>query len=276
MIEISSSTWLFVPGDRPDRFSKAAESGADEVIIDLEDAVADNHKALARADAAKWLTNRGQAWVRINAVSTPWADADIETIATCPRLRGVLVPKAERAANLSMIGERLGSDRGVVALVETALGIHNAHELAACPAVGRLAFGSVDFAHDIDATEDDRSLLLARSTLVLASKVADLPSPIDGVSVRIRDSEAVAEAARQARALGFGGKLCIHPAQIAATAAEFRPSGEDIAWAQRIVASFTGQAGAVHTDGEMVDKPVFERARRILARSSIAHPRTVD
>ncbi|MFI7670759.1 HpcH/HpaI aldolase/citrate lyase family protein [Nocardia sp. NPDC049526] len=276
MIEISSSTWLFVPGDRPDRFSKAAESGADEVIIDLEDAVADNHKALARADAAKWLSNRGQAWVRINAVNTPWADADIETIATCPGLRGVLVPKAERAANLSMIGGRLGSDRGVIALVETALGIHNAHELAACPEVGRLAFGSVDFAHDIDATEDDRSLLLARSTLVLASKVADLPAPIDGVSVRIRDSEAVAEAAEQARALGFGGKLCIHPAQIAATAAAFRPSREDIAWAQRIVASFTGQAGAVRADGEMVDKPVFERARRILARSSIAYPKTVD
>ncbi|WP_433632455.1 HpcH/HpaI aldolase/citrate lyase family protein [Nocardia sp. CA-120079] len=276
MIGMSSATWLFVPGDRPDRFTKAAESGADEIIIDLEDAVADNHKARARAAAAKWLSDGGRAWVRINAVDTPWADSDIHTIATSPGLRGVVVPKAEKAADLSTIGECLGSDRGVVALVETALGIHHAHELAACPAVGRLAFGSVDFAHDIDAIEDDRSLLLARSTLVLASKVADLPAPIDGVSVRIRDSDAVAEAAEQARALGFGGKLCIHPAQIAATAAAFRPSKEDIAWAQRVVATFTGQAGAVRADGEMIDKPVFERARRILARSSIAHPGTVD
>lgn len=269
MTEMSSSTWLFVPGDRPERFAKAAASGADEIVIDLEDAVADDHKPPARDAAAAWLSNGGRAWVRINGVDTPWAAADLAALATSPGLRGVMVPKAESAGHLTLAGERLGSERGVIALVETALGVHNAYELAACPAVRRLAFGSIDFAHDIDAAENSHSLLLARSTLVLASRVAGLPAPIDGVSVRIRDSEYVAEEAAQARALGFGGKLCIHPAQVSAAAAAFLPSDEEVEWAHRTVAAFTGQDGAVRMDGAMVDKPVFERAQRILARASV-------
>lgn len=269
MTEMSSSTWLFVPGDRPERFAKAAASGADEIVIDLEDAVADDDKPAARDAAATWLSNSGRAWVRINGLNTPWAEADLAALATSPGLRGVIVPKAENAAHLAMIGERIGGERGVIALIETALGVHKAYDLAACPAVGRLAFGSIDFAHDIDAAEDSRSLLLARSTLVLASRVAGIPAPIDGVSVRIQDSEYVAAAAGQARALGFGGKLCIHPAQVSVAAAAFLPSDAEVEWAHRTVAAFTGQDGAVRIDGAMVDKPVFERARRILARFSV-------
>lgn len=272
MNETTSSTWLFVPGDRPERFVKAAESGADEIVIDLEDAVTDDGKPAARDAAADWLSNSGRAWVRINGWNTPWAEADLAALAPSPGLRGILVPKAETATHLAMIAERIGSERGVIALIETALGVHNAYEIAACPAVRRLAFGSIDFAHDIDAAEDSRSLLLARSTLVLASRVAGLPAPIDGVSVRIQDSESVAEAAGQARALGFGGKLCIHPAQVSVAAAAFLPSDGEVEWARRTVAAFTGQGGAVRVEGAMVDKPVFERAQRILARFPVTGP----
>lgn len=267
MTTLSPPAWLFVPGDRPERFAKAVASGAGEVVVDLEDAVADEHKAAARAAATEWLGGHGQAWVRINAPGTRWFAEDIAAIARTPGLRGVMVPKAEDAGELETIGHRLGGERGIVALVETAAGVHRAYELAACRAVRQLAFGSIDFAIDIGATEADEPLLLARSTLVLASRVGGLPAPLDGVSVQIRDSAAVTTAARRARALGFGGKLCIHPAQVAAVTAAFRPNEDEIAWARGVAAAAEG-TGAAQFEGQMVDKPVLARARQILARVS--------
>lgn len=265
-----STTWLFVPGDRPDRFDKAVASGADQIVIDLEDAVASDHKTRARWAAAEWLGADGQAWVRINAHGSAWHDHDVDAIADAAGLRGVVVPKAEDTEHLAALAARLPG-RSIVALIETALGVHNAHRVAAVPGVERLAFGSIDFAVDIDAAEDDQALLLARGSLVLASRVAGLPAPIDGVTVATRDTEAVAAAARRARGLGFGAKLCIHPAQVAPVAAAFRPREDEIAWARRILAA-TGDtgSGAASVAGELVDLPVLARAQRILDRASTA------
>jgi citrate lyase subunit beta/citryl-CoA lyase len=279
-------TWLFVPGDRPDRFDKARHAGADEVICDLEDAVVPDGKQRARADVRDWLGAGGAAWVRINAVGTPWHEADLAVLAGLPGLRGIMVPKSESADALIAVSEAIGGgigDRigdgisgeiGLIALIESALGVHHAHDIANCPAVTRLAFGSIDFAVDIDAEESDDSLLLARSMLVIASRVAGKPAPIDSVTTVLDDPELVGAAARRARRAGFGGKLCIHPAQLAPVTAGFRPSDDEVRWATAVVrAAAESGAGAGVVGGAMIDKPVLERAQRILVRSEpLAEP----
>ena len=152
-----------------------------------------------------------------------------------------------------------------MALVETAAGVLEAGSIARSPAVERLAFGSIDYAGDIDAVESDDSLLLARSLLVLASRAAGKPGPLDGVTTDLLTMEPVQLAAAYARSLGFAGKLCIHPRQVAAVAAGFAPQEQDVRWAREVVEA-AASAGAVAVAGHMVDRPVLERARRILAR----------
>ncbi|WP_307837270.1 CoA ester lyase [Aeromicrobium sp. YIM 150415] len=254
-------TWLFVPGDRPERFAKAASSGADAVILDLEDAVAPTRKASARAATADWLVSR-PGWVRINAIGTPQHTADIQRLAdpALRHLQGIVVPMAEDPDTLASVHATVGCK--IVALVETALGLHRATALAEAEGVTRLAFGSIDYALDIDALESREALLLARSTLVAASRLAGLPSPVDGVSVDATNPNVVADDARYARGLGFGGKLCIHPAQVVPVATAFTPTEADLAWARSVLAA--AGSGAVSVDGMMVDEPVLARARRIL------------
>jgi citrate lyase subunit beta/citryl-CoA lyase len=260
-------TWLFVPGNRPERFEKARASGADQVICDLEDAVDPEHKSRARSDVKWWLSHGGVAWVRINGVDTEWYDQDVSMLSKLAGLRGFVVPKAEVPAALHSLGRRLGEGRGLVALIETARGVHRAYDIAECDSVDRVAFGSIDFTSDIGAEETDRSLLFARSTLVMASRVAGKPAPVDGVTTTLDDPVVLAAAANRARELGFGGKLCVHPAQLAPVAAAFQPSAEQIAWARDILlkAEQSG-AGASAADGQLIDRPVIERARRILVR----------
>jgi citrate lyase subunit beta/citryl-CoA lyase len=261
-------TWLFVPGNRPERFDKARSSGADEVICDLEDAVAPQDKPAARRAVVGWLSDGGSAWVRVNGENTDWYIDDVESLAGLSGLRGFMVPKAEDAQSLAALGRRIPS-RGVVALIETARGIHHAHDIASCEAVHRLAFGAVDYAVDTGADETNESLLLARSTLVLASRIAGKPAPIDGVTSTFQDPAVVGTAAAYARSLGFGAKLCIHPAQIAPALAGLRPTADQLAWAEQIVTATPNEAaGASALNGQMIDKPVLERARRILSQSA--------
>jgi citrate lyase subunit beta/citryl-CoA lyase len=261
-----SVTWLFVPGSRSDRFDRAAGSDADEIILDLEDAVPSDHKDAARDDVASWLEGDGSGWVRVNAVGTQWHDEDIAVLGDRPGLRGVVVPKAEDPSALAAVRARLPHGLGLVALVESAVGVSRANELARCGAVDRLAFGSIDFALDIGADETDESLLLARSSLVLASRLGGLPPPLDGVTVSTTDGEAARDAAARARSLGFGGKLCIHPHQLGPVADGFRPTAQQLDWATRVVEA--GE-GAVVVDGQMVDRPVLARARAIIARDGV-------
>jgi citrate lyase subunit beta / citryl-CoA lyase len=261
----SGASWLFVPGSRRERFAKAAASGASQVIVDLEDAVPASDKEQARADTARWLAGGAAAWVRINGAGTPWHESDLDALQGSTGLRGVVVPKAERPEELSRIARRLPAGSGLVALVETAVGIQSAGALAATPGVTRLAFGSVDFALDIDAAETDEALLFARAALVVAARAAGSPPPLDGVTVETRDATAVRGASLRSRKLGFGGKLCIHPAQVPIVERSFAPSSAELHWARRVVGAVMPN-GVGMVDGAMVDKPVVDRARRLLAR----------
>jgi citrate lyase subunit beta/citryl-CoA lyase len=259
----SARSWLFVPGHRADRFDKAAASGADIVVHDLEDAVSPDDKATARAQVTRRLTGGGVGCVRINGIGTPWHEDDVAALVGAPGLRAVLVPKAEDPRELAALGAAL--DVPVVALIETALGQHRVHELAAAPGVARLAFGSIDFALDIGADDAALPLLLARSSLVLASRVAGLPAPVDGVTQALDDPAVIARDTAASVGLGFGGKLCVHPRQVAAVNAGFLPSEAAVRQAQQVLAA-VGDGGPARIDGRMVDRPVVERARQLLAR----------
>ncbi len=255
---------LFVPADRPERFAKAAASGADAIIVDLEDAVAAGAKAGARAELADAIPAGKPVVMRVNAADTPWHDDDVSFVARHPGL-GLMLPKAEDPAIVARLAARIGPGRTFVMLVESALGIHRAAEIARVPGVTQMAFGPADFCNDIGCDHDSDALLLARSSLVLASRIGDLAAPLDGPCFDFRDPAPTAAEARHARALGFGGKLSIHPAQVAWVRAAFRPTGAEAEWARKVLAA--GPAGgATAVDGIMVDAPVLARARRILDR----------
>jgi citrate lyase subunit beta/citryl-CoA lyase len=261
-------TWLFVPGTRDDRFDRAAASGADELILDLEDAVAHDAKDAAREHVATWLDSGG-GWVRVNAVGTDWHEQDLASVSGRAGLRGVVVPKAEDSGSLTTLRERLPAGVGLIALVESALGIDQATRMATSGAVDRLAFGSIDFALDIGAEETDDALLFARSALVIASRVGELPAPLDGVTVSTTDDSASYDAAIRARRLGFGGKLCIHPRQVEAVTTGFRPTAAQLDWAARVLESAGGEQGALSVDGQMIDRPILARARSIMTRGGV-------
>ncbi|WP_109471049.1 HpcH/HpaI aldolase/citrate lyase family protein [Ornithinimicrobium cavernae] len=274
----SARSFLFVPGDRPERFDKAVASGADVVIIDLEDAVAPEAKAVARDAVVKWLTEGGRAAVRVNAAdSAEHADdvAALAGIASAAEASGagaptpstgllaVVLPKADDPDLASSVANLTGVP--VIALVESALGVVRAHELAAAPGVSRLAFGHLDYAVDLGSGNGREAVLLARSTLVLASRAAGLPGPIDGVTTALDDTEVLTDDLAYARDLGLTGKLLIHPRQVEPTHAAHRPSEEEVAWAQRVIEAASA-GGAVRVDGDMVDPPVVARAEEILRR----------
>jgi len=262
-------TWLFVPGTRADRFDRAAAAGADEVVLDLEDAVPAAAKDEARQSVASWLGGPGEGWVRINGLETDTWEHDLAAVGGQPGLRGLVVPKAEDAARLAAWREQLPAAVGLVALVETARGIDSATTMASSGAVDRLAFGSVDFALDVGADETDDSLLYARSRLVVASRVGGLPAPLDGVTVSTTDDAVTRAAAARARQLGFGGKLCIHPRQVGPVAEGFRPTVAQLDWAVRVLEAAEGGPDPFTLDGEMIDRPVVARARSIAARGGV-------
>ncbi|MBC7725626.1 MAG: HpcH/HpaI aldolase/citrate lyase family protein [Burkholderiaceae bacterium] len=266
----SAITALFVPGDRPDRFAKAATSAADIVIIDLEDAVARGSKADALAAAVAGLLPGGvRALVRVNTVGSPTFTVEVDELLTLARvpgngLLGLMVPKADGAAGIAALAARLEPRLALVPLIESAKGVQHAFAIASVPGVTRVAFGAIDFAFDIDASGSDASLDYARGQVVVASRAAEIGSPLDSPTTDIRDLDIVAAAAARARTLGFGGKLCIHPAQVAVVAAQYEPTEREVAWATRVLSVDDGVA---QVDGRMVDRPVIEQARRILHRA---------
>jgi citrate lyase subunit beta/citryl-CoA lyase len=256
-------SFLFVPGDRAERFDKAVASGADAVIVDLEDAVAPQSKATARAALADWLAPHRAVLIRVNAPGTPWFDADMALVGL-PGVRGVVLPKAERVHDIETAAQACAT--GVVLpLIETALGMHNVAALASTPGVQRLVFGTVDFQLDLRIRGDGLELLAFRSQLVMVSRVAGLQAPVDGVCLTLDDEEQLQRDALRARALGFGGKLCIHPRQIGPVNRAFAPTPEEVAWARRVAGAAADSAGsAVQLDGQMVDRPVLLQALSIL------------
>jgi len=265
---MSEKSFLFVPGNRPERFDKACAAGADAVILDLEDAVAPTGKEAAREAVRQWLQRGGRAWLRVNGTDTPWHEADLALLDLAGVL-GVLLPKAEGTGELQALAQRMRTGTPLVPLVETAVGLWHARELASVPGVQRLAFGSVDFQVDLSIQGEGEELLFARSHLVLASRVAGLLPPVDGVTVAIDDDAMLQADVARARRLGFGGKLCIHPRQVSAIQAGFRPSTADLEWARRVIEAAQGAGhDAVRLDGKLVDKPVIDRARALLQEAS--------
>lgn len=261
---VDATTWLFVPGCTPERFDKAVGVGAGAVILDLEDAVRPELKNQAREAVATWLSGRGQAWVRVNGTDTSWHADDVDAIAGLPGLRGVVLPKAEDPATVGHLADALRPGRHLALLIETALGVHRAVEVAAAGAA-RLMFGSLDYGVDIGCDQSHDALLSARSALVVASRLNRLPGPVDGVTTEVRDAELVAADAAYAHTLGFAGKLCIHPAQLPPAAAAFTPSEDDLAWARGVIDAYDRSTGtALGSDGRMIDQPVLDRARAML------------
>lgn len=259
----SARSYLFVPGDRPDRFDKAAASGADRVILDLEDAVRPEAKAVARDAVAGWGSRAG-AVVRINGAESPWFADDLALLRDAGIVE-VMIPKADPEV-LRVVRETLGDDVEIIALIETVAGLLQLRQICSAARIGRLAFGNLDFSLDAGIDETDRELDPVRLQLVLESRFARLPAPIDGVLPALNDPTALASGVRRARSLGFSAKLCIHPSQVASVNDGFLPNADEIAWATRVLAAIEGAAGgAVSVDGKMVDRPVVERARALVA-----------
>lgn len=272
-------TALFVPGNRPERFEKAAAAGADLVIIDLEDAVPTPDKASALDALVVALTGGSgpsvRAMVRINAIGSPSFQNEVAALSALSAapgngLIGVMVPKAEHAADIATLARSLATGMPIVPLIESGLGLRNSFDLANAPGVSRLAFGAIDFALDIDAGDGDRYLDYARSHLVVTSRAARRVAPLDSPCPEIRDQSLILESAVLARNFGFGGKLCIHPAQIGSVTTAFTPSDESVRWARAVVDA--GIEGAASLDGQMIDLPVIERANRILTRAGSRRP----
>jgi citrate lyase subunit beta / citryl-CoA lyase len=262
-------SYLFVPATRIDRIAKATTSGAGAVIVDLEDAVAPQDKVMARESFKKWLQTDVAlpVYVRINGAETSWYSDDCK-LCTASRILGVVVPKAEETVQLSLLHQKLPG-KALLPLIETAVGFHQVLSLAKARGVERLLFGSIDFKKDLGISGDGDALLYFRSHLVLVSRLARLQSPVDGVTTAIDDMTLVSEEALRASTLGFGGKLCIHPKQIAAVEKAFLPSAKEQEWAKRVLhAAAQSQGAAVALDGQMIDKPVIERAQSLLARAS--------
>ncbi len=261
---------LFVPGSRPERFAKALAAGADVVIVDFEDAVEEPLKRQARDNLSAFLNNTPQAsvWVRVNA---PEHAEHLADLAFCQRhagVVGVLLPKAESAAQIAAVA---ATGRPIWPIIESARGLLALAEIAQAPSVVRLSFGGLDLALDLNLSSGSAAaqfvLDQARMSLLLHSRGANLQAPLDGVHPAIDDPEGLRRSVRHAYEMGFAGALCIHPKQVAVIHSALAPSADDLAWAKRVIeaCASAGGAGAFQLDGQMVDAPVVLRAQRLLA-----------
>ncbi len=266
---------LFVPATRPERFAKALSSGADAVIVDLEDAVAESLKAQARASLDDFLqTNpEAQVLVRVNAPGHP---QQAEDLALCARRRGVvgiLLPKAESAMHVS---QAAATGKPVWPIIESARGLDAVGEIAAAAGVERLSFGALDLGLDLGLASGsaaaERMLDQARYALLLQSRLRELAMPLDSVYPDIRNPQGLARTVADARDMGFGGLLCIHPSQVAVVHETLMPTGDELAWAQRVLEAGSTGEGVFVVDGQMVDAPVIGRARRLLQRAGQTLP----
>ncbi|QCJ01156.1 HpcH/HpaI aldolase/citrate lyase family protein [Agrobacterium larrymoorei] len=255
-------SYLFVPGNRPDRFEKALASGADRVIVDLEDAVAAGEKDAARSAADRWFRIGNPAVLRINGIDSYWFEADLAMAARFPEAE-VMLPKADPASVERVLKYLV--DRPVIALIETVSGLMQASELASTRGVSRIAFGNIDFSTDARIHVTSPALDHARFQIAMVSRAAGQPPPIDGVTAALDDEDQLVNDIRNARAYGFGGKLCVHPKQVALVNQLFGPDEKEITWAKAILSAVEAAGdNVVQFEGKMVDRPVVERATQIL------------
>ena len=269
---MDARSYLFVPGNRPERFAKALASGADAVVFDLEDAVVDEAKRSARDAIADWAASaptgeRARIVVRINdAASAHFAD-DLRLLRETA-LRDVMLPKAEADEPLAAVRAALPGAR-LLPLIETARGIARCEAVALSTGVVRLVFGTLDFALDLDLdiAADHQPLGEAAARLVIASRLAGLTPPVAGVTPQLDDAARLRADFDWARRRGFGAKLCIHPKQVTDVHAALAPNDADLDWARRVIAAEAASPGAARLDGRMVDRPVVLQAQRTLLRA---------
>jgi citrate lyase subunit beta/citryl-CoA lyase len=268
-----SSTFLFVPGTRSDRFIKALESGADGIILDLEDAVAEEDKQKARdAIHSAWPTftaeQKKRLIIRSNAPGSHFYAADL-ILAKALDVACLLIPKSESLDQINGAALIL-PNTAIIPMIETAIGLDRLNEIANSEQVLRLALGNIDLQADLRMVCDPQETELqhARFQMVLASRLAQIAPPIDGVTPSTDDIERITDDAERAKRMGFGGKLCIHPKQVSIVKDAFMPTSEEVSWAQRVIeADQASKGGAVKLDGRMIDRPVVLLAQRTLVRA---------
>jgi citrate lyase subunit beta/citryl-CoA lyase len=270
---------LFAPANRPDLVAKTARSGPDAIVIDLEDGVPTAEKAATRAlvppAAAALRASCGAASMivlRVNATTTEWFDADLAE-ALCPEMDGVVVPKLEGGDQVQQVRRALAAagreDAVIIAGVETALGVHHVDEVVGA-GVEAVYFGAEDYIADMGGirTSSSQEVLYARSRVALAARVAGVAS-LDTVVVAFNDEAAFRADAQDGRAIGYRGKLCIHPSQVPVANEIFGHTDAEVDRARRIIAAFeesSGRgAGVTVVDGQMIDEPMVRLARAVLA-----------
>lgn len=258
---------LFVPGDRPERFVKAMQSGATAVILDLEDAVAPDAKARAREAVVNALRDerlRAAAIVRVNAAPTHFFADDLRAMRTLPP-PVLMLPKCESAADVRRIATGLPHAQ-VIPIIESIGGLDNARAIAADPAAVALAFGAYDLAAQLGSAPTWDAMASLRTAVVVAARVHE-KFVLDAPFVVINDEVGLIEEAERAVEFGFDGKLAIHPRHVGPLLDAFTPSENEIEHARRVLAAVES-GGVAAVDGKMVDPPLVAAARRILARTS--------
>jgi len=253
-----SRSWLLASAADEANFGPALASEADSVIFDMEDAVPADGKAAARERVVEALSTGMTAWVRVNGIETDfWAD-DLAALSKAPGLRGVMLAMTEKPEQVTHTAMRLQAGTPVLALVESALGIENATAIASAPGTFRLAFGVGDFRRDTGASDDPMALAYARSKLVVASRVGQLPGPIDGPTVGTL-GEKLLDACKVTASKGMTGKLCLMPEAADTINQGLSPSESEIVWAHELLEAHA--AGAVVGDGSYL--PRLARAQKI-------------
>lgn len=264
-------SWLFTPATRPERFAKAAEVGADALIIDLEDAVAPKDKDNARAAALEYLVRPGQGGparvLRINGLDTPPGLADLAALLGSPASPDfVLLPKTDSAGHLQILDRLLKGakkDIRLIGIIESASGLASVEMIAtATPRLAALAVGGADLAADFGATVAWEPLLNARSRVVAACALGGI-LPVDSPFFDLHDTNGLQKELQRSIALGFAGKLAIHPAQVGPINAALTPSDAEVDKARAVLAENSKGVGVVR--GQMIDEAVARNARRILA-----------
>lgn len=271
-----SRSYLYVPGDRPDRLVKAAARGADALIVDLEDAVAPTSRESARGEVAEFLGSNpppAEYWVRINNDSH--LGADVAALATAP-LAGIYLPKAS-PQSLVVLDEVLSESGApltlpVIALVETAEGVLAARDIARSPRVVQLAIGEADLSAELGVDSDalHTAMTPIRMQLVLASAAAGLDPPTGPVSTQWSDLDALRQSTEGLASMGFGSCAAIHPAQVPVINSVFTPGAEQVARARQLIADYeaaieSGTGVIVDAEGAMVDEAIVRKARRVVA-----------
>jgi len=256
--EIARS-WLLVSATRTDQFEVAQRSRADQIVLDIEDAVDPKLKPGARGDVVDWLGNGGSGWVRINDRTTDFWSDDVDALSGVPGLRGVMLAKTESPADVTETFDRLGGHTPVLALIESALGIEEAVSIARARGTFRLAFGSGDYRRDTGTSADNLAMAYPRSRLVVASRIGNLPGPIDGPTVG-SSHPILREQSQMTVALGLTGKLCLDPEQTPIINEVISPTQSDVAWARDFLDDFEAR-GRVIRDGS--DLPRLGRAQKI-------------